>query len=139
MYTNILIPMDPDHADLFPAQVEAAEKLLSSGGRISVLYVNPNYTHSLMAATTPDKPTEVEQAVLDQVIERFETCVSEALRGQVYSQRGVVHDQVLRVAGRIQADLIIMAACKKPLERYFLGSNTRKVTADAKCAVLVQR
>ncbi len=139
MYTNILIPMDPDHSDLFAAQVQAAEKLLSSGGKISVLYVNPTYTHSVMAATTPDQPTDVEQAVLDQVIERFEGSVSEELRGQVYTQRGVVHDQVVRIANRIHADLIIMAACKKPLERYFLGSNTRKVMADAKCSVLVQR
>lgn len=139
MYANILIPIDPDHADLFDAQVAAAEKLLSPGGKISTIYVNPTYIHHAMAATTPDQPTEVEQAVLDQVIERFEQCVAEDLRGQVYTQRGVVHDQILRIAKRIQADLIIMASCKKPLERYFLGSNTRKVMADAKCSVLIQR
>lgn len=139
MYTNILIPMDPDHADLFEVQVSAAERLLSPGGKISTIYVNPTYIHHSMAATTPDKPTDVEQAVLDQVVERFESCVADELRGQVYTQRGVVHDQVVRIANRIHADLIIMTACKKPLERYFLGSNTRKVMADAKCAVLVQR
>jgi len=139
MYSNILIPMDPDHADLFDAQVQAARRLLSPDGTISTLYVNPNYVHHVLAATSSESPTEVEQAILQQVKALFEAEVPRELRGHVYSRRGVVHDEIVRKAKSIGADLIIMTACKNPLERYFLGSNTRKVMAEAQCSVFVQR
>ncbi|KEA64642.1 Universal stress protein F [Marinobacterium lacunae] len=139
MYSNILIPMDPDHADLFDAQVKAAQRLLADGGTISTIYVNQNYVHHVLAATSSDRPTEIEQAILKQVKALFEAEVPKEQRGHVYSRRGVVHDEIIKKAKAIKADLIIMAACKKPLERYFLGSNTRKVMMDASCSVFVQR
>ncbi|MBS99918.1 MAG: hypothetical protein CMI01_14725 [Oceanospirillaceae bacterium] len=139
MYSNILIPMDPDHADLFERQVEVAVRLLAPEGKISTLYVNQNYIHHALAATSPDRPTEIERAVIDRVMVRFEETVPKEMRGRVFSQRGVVHDQIIRIANRTGVDLIIMMACKRPLARYFLGSNTRKVMTEAKCAVFVQR
>jgi nucleotide-binding universal stress UspA family protein len=139
MYSNILIPMDPDYADLFDRQVEVARRLLAPQGTISTLYVNQNYIHHALAATSPDRPTEIERAMIDRVVNRFEETVPDALRGRVFTQRGVVHDQIVRIANRTGVDLIIMMACKRPLARYFLGSNTRKVMTEAKCAVFVQR
>ncbi len=139
MYSNILIPMDPDYSDQFARQVELARHVLAEGGTISTLYVNQNYIHHRLAATSSARPTEIEQAVLDQVIALFEACVEPELRGHVYSQRGVVHDQILRIAKRTRVDLIIMGPNKRPLLDYFIGSNTRRVVSEASCSVFVQR
>lgn len=139
MFRNILIPIDPDHADLFDKQVALAQRVLAENGAISTVYVNQNYIHHAMAATSPERPTEIEEAVLARIRELFLAEVPDAQRGQVYCRRGVVHDEILQQAKKMQADLIILAACKKPLERYFLGSNSRKVMMEAKCSVFVQR
>lgn len=139
MYNNILIPMDPDFSDQFGHLVELARRVLAEGGTISTLYVNQNYIHHRLAANLSNRPTEIEQEVLDQVIARFESCVEPELRGRVYSQRGVAHDQILRIARRIRADLIIMSPNKRPWLDCFLGSTTRRVVAEARCSVFVER
>lgn len=139
MYHNILIPMDPDYLDHFDELVEFALEVVAAEGTISTLYVNKNYIHHRAAALSPERPTEIEQAVLGQVINKFEQVVPEAHRGKVYSQRGVVHDQILRIAKRTRADLIIMAPNKRPWLDYLLGSTTRKVVTDARCSVFVKR
>ncbi|MBP0047396.1 universal stress protein [Marinobacterium sp. AK62] len=139
MYTNILIPMDPDYTDNFDPLVKLALKVIEEGGTISTLYVNKNYIHHAMAATSPDKPTEIEKAILETVINKFEATVPEDVRGRVYTQRGVVHDEILRVSKRMQADLIIMSPNKRPWLDRFMGSNTRKVMTEAHCSVFVRR
>ncbi len=139
MYHNILIPMDPDYPDNFDSLVALSLKVVEEGGKVSTLYVNKNYIHHAMAATSSDKPTEIEKAVLEKVIEKFNCSVPEQVRGRVYTQRGVVHDEILRVSKRVGADLIIMSPNKRPWLDRFLGSNTRKVMLEAHCSVFVQR
>jgi len=123
----------------FDALARLALRLVADEGTISTLYVNKNYIHHRIAAHSPECATEIEQAILEQVISKFEESIPEAHRGKVYSQRGVVHDEILRIARRTGVDLIIMSPNKRPWEDFFLGSTTRRVVAEARCSVLVER
>jgi len=139
MYNNILIPVDPDYMGNFDALVQLALRLVSDDGTISTLYVNRNYIHNRIAAQSPEFAKDIERAIVEQLVSHFEQAVPEAHRGKVYNQRGVVHDEILRIARRTRVDLIIMAPNKRPWEDFFLGSTTRRVVAEARCSVLIER
>ncbi len=53
--------------------------------------------------------------------------------------RGKVHAEILRIAGEVEADLIIMASHRPELADYLLGSNAAHVVRHADCSVLVVR
>lgn len=139
MYSRVLIPMDPDFSDLFDRQVEVALKLLAPEGKISVLYVNNNYVHHALASTTGDRPAEIENEIMAHAQEIVSKALPAEVLGKVICRRGIVHEEILQYAKKSHTDLIVMSVCKRPLERYLLGSNTRKVLTDARCAVFVAR
>jgi nucleotide-binding universal stress UspA family protein len=52
---------------------------------------------------------------------------------------GNVHREILRVAGEIRADLIVMASHRPALKDYLLGAHAARVVRHAKCSVHVVR
>ena len=52
---------------------------------------------------------------------------------------GTVYEEVLRVAGEIDADLIVMASHRPELRDYLLGPNAARVVRHAAMSVLVVR
>lgn len=53
--------------------------------------------------------------------------------------QGSIYRRILRMAEKINADLIVMPAHRLKLQDYLLGTNTAKVVRHAQCSVLVVR
>ena len=52
---------------------------------------------------------------------------------------GSVYEVILKIAGDIDADLILMASHRPELQDYLLGPNASRVVRHATCSVLVHR
>jgi nucleotide-binding universal stress UspA family protein len=52
---------------------------------------------------------------------------------------GTAYEEILRVAGDIKSDLIVMGSHRPNMEDYLLGPNAARVVRHANCSVLVVR
>lgn len=53
--------------------------------------------------------------------------------------RGTVYEEILRIAGEIGSDLIVIGSHRPELKDYLLGPNAARVVRHADCSVLVVR
>lgn len=58
---------------------------------------------------------------------------------KMYLQAGTVYDRVIRLAKKIDADLILIAAHSPELKDYLLGSNAARIVRHSPQSVLVLR
>ena len=58
---------------------------------------------------------------------------------KLYLQAGTVYDRVIRLARKIDADLILISAHSPELKDYLLGSNAARIVRHSKRSVLVLR
>lgn len=140
MYSNILVPMDLEHIEMFPKAIELAIQLLGdNGGKIHSLYVDQNRIHSSAFQLVTEKGKEMRDAVKQRVAEEFEKHVNSPYRGVCHIRNGTVYDEILAEEQRLKPDLIIIAAGKPGLSSYLLGSNAEKVLRHAQGSVFVIR
>ncbi|MFN3641646.1 MAG: universal stress protein [Gemmobacter sp.] len=135
MYSNILVPLAPDHGAVGPAAMDIARTLLAPGGRITVLTVLeaiPSY----VAQYLPRDQEEKNRAEMDA-----------ALAAEFAGQADVAHvvrsghaaQTILDVAEEGAHDCIVIASHRPGVQDYFLGSTAARVVRHARCGVHVLR
>ena len=83
------------------------------------------------------KVTEVSQKLLEQSVQKL---VEAGFTAEPLCQSGNPAEQIMEVASKQQADLIVMEAQGLgAIDRFFLGSVSTRVVQCANCAVLVVR
>ena len=83
------------------------------------------------------KVTEVSQKLLEQSVQKL---VNAGFTAEPLCQSGNPAEQIMKVAFKQQADLIVMGAQGLgAIDRFFLGSVSTRVVQYANCAVLVVR
>ena len=83
------------------------------------------------------KVTEVSQKLLEQSVQKL---VKAGFTAEPLCQSGNPAEQIMKVASKQQADLIVMGAQGLgAIDRFFLGSVSTRVVQCANCAVLVVR
>ena len=83
------------------------------------------------------KVTEVSQKLLEQSVQKL---VKAGFTAEPLCQSGNPAEQIMKVAFKQQADLIVMGAQGLgAIDRFFLGSVSTRVVQYANCAVLVVR
>jgi nucleotide-binding universal stress UspA family protein len=74
---------------------------------------------------------------LDRLLARAKTA---RVRARAMLLEGVAHDQIVRIAKKRRADLIVIGTHGRTgVARFFLGSVAARVTATAPCPVLTVR
>lgn len=140
MFSQLLLPLDFEHQDLYPRVTEAALKLCHPAGKINLLYVNAARIHHAAAPLLSNELLDNLDNVIRQQMQAFmDTNIPTANQGGLWIKRGVVYDSILAQAKRKQIDLIIMPASRPGAETYLLGSNSSRVVRHANCAVMVIR
>ncbi len=136
MYSHILVPVAMDVAHPPEAALDAAERLLSPGGRITVLHV--------MEEPEPLAELFFEPGYMDTLRTGIEAELSD-LAGRLAGGQGVL---LVGHAGRDIAgwaadndvDCIVMASHGRTgAARFLLGSTADHVVRHARCSVLVLR
>jgi nucleotide-binding universal stress UspA family protein len=138
LFRHVLCPIDFSPSSI--AALKFAERLARDGAKLRVLHVAerlPSWQLVPVVATgAPDDPLEV----MAQARERVHHAVPSALRrtGSVQElvAEGDAGDEILRVAGEKQTDLIVMGAHAGRAGLLGFGSTTHDVLRGATCPVL---
>ncbi len=135
MYKNILIPVALDHGSDVSDEIKVARRLLSEGGKITLLSVVeqvPGYVAEYVTV----KP---ESKILNEVGARLEAITEgqpDLIHAVVSGNPGV---EITNFADKCGAELIVVGSHRPGLQEYFLGSTASRVVRRAPCAVLVLR
>ncbi len=142
MYKRILVPIDLQEDDRVRrlALNRAVEMCRFYKASLYVLTVVPDMGMPIVAHYFP--PDAGEKIVVEaehMLHELVGTHIPDDIEVRHVVAQGTIHRRILRLAEKIEADLIIMPAHRMKLQDYLLGTNTARVVRHAKCSVLVVR
>lgn len=135
LYRNILIPVALDHHPNPSDAIAVAERLLSDGGKITLV------------AVVEDLPGHVAEYVkvqpVDHIKEDLRTRLKEIAHGHTHLEAAILTGKpgvaIPDLAEQTDADLIVINSHRPGIEDYFLGATASRVVRRAPCAVLVLR
>ena len=136
MYKNILVPIDLAQAEKGAAMLAVAAKLAGPGGKISAINVledMPGYIRAELPTGLIEKNTKTTKEEMAKLVQASGVAATFHISG------GNPAREILDHAGKIGADLIIIASHRPGLQDYFLGSTAARVVRHAACSVLVSR
>lgn len=140
---NILVPIDFS---------QCSEAALIAGREIAgccdamlhiVHVVDTDVNQMPFPIITQDKLAAVVSAAKETAVKEMHSITSKLIGRQQVSfethiQEGIPYQQILSLAEKIKADLIVISPRgKSALEGFLFGSTTNKVVHDAKCDVMV--
>lgn len=136
MYKKIVVPVDMGQIDRGEKILAKAQALLDSGGEIllvSIVETVPSYLTIDLPMDFIDlsvKDAEQKLAALDQ---KFSAGAKRIVR------LGSPAREIMDIAEKEHADLIIIASHRPDLTNYLIGATADRVVRHAKCSVLVDR
>ncbi len=137
MYKSILVPVALGGEGVGRGLMEKAKKLLSDGGKITLLHVMEEIPGYVAASI----PREKLAARRTEALRKLESLASAARGVNVDTEvlSGNAPNNILDAAKECGADLIIIGSHSPGLQDYFIGSTAARVVRHAKCSVLVSR
>ena len=141
MFKHILLPVDLDQESSWTKALPVALELCrEEGADLHVLTVVPDFGMSIVGQYFPEGyEKEVAAEVLAGLHAFVEANVPDDIAVQHIVGEGTVYQVVLRIAGEIGADLIVVAAQRPELKDYLLGPNAARIVRHANCSVMVVR
>ncbi|WEX08363.1 universal stress protein [Chelativorans sp. AA-79] len=141
MYKDILLSIDLGNEESEMRAVETAvEYARAFRSRLHVMTVVPDYGMSIVGGFFPKGH---EQKALDhanQALHDFTTKhVPTDIKHRHIVGHGSIYREILRYAGLVKADLIVLSAKRPGPEDYLIGPNAARVVRHAMISVLVVR
>ena len=143
MTNSILCAVDVSNGDEDINVIQAAGRLATlDGAQLDVVAVIPDYGMSQVGSffnkDHHDKMvTEAKDALNALVTKALDSAQNEKVRHVIATGRA--YDEVLSLANKSDASLIVIGAHKADLADYLLGPNASRVVRHAKCSVYVVR
>jgi nucleotide-binding universal stress UspA family protein len=143
MNKNILCAVDVAGLDKDGAVLEAAAHLARiDGAQLDVITVLPDFGMSLVGSFFKEGHHDKMMAEAKEHIDAFTAKhLSEEQNAKVRHivTAGTAYEEVLKVAKKTKADLIVVGAHKADLKDYLLGPNAARIVRHSKCSVYVVR
>ncbi|MEH6800152.1 MAG: universal stress protein [Halopseudomonas sabulinigri] len=142
MYNKILLPIDLNHKQSWNKALPTALNFCQTyHASLHVIMVLPDFGLPLVGGFFPKEYADKAKKTMTENLREF---VKENVPKDVKVQRivadGKAYEAILRVAKKIDVDLIIMASHKrKRLEDYLLGTNALRVVQQSKRSVMIVR
>ncbi len=141
MYKEILVAIDLGHESSWKkALPTAAEYASKFGANLHLVTVVPDFGMSIVSQYFPK---DYEEKVMEDARKRLHGFIDEhvpaGIKTQVIIAHGSIAKEILRVAGEVKCDLIVMQSHRPELQDLLIGPNAGKVVSHAKCSVLVVR
>lgn len=142
MYKRILVPIDLQEGERTRklSLRRAVELCRLYKAKLFALTVVPDMGMPIVADYFPadagDKIVADAENLLHELVDAH---IPDDIDVQHLVAQGSVYRRILRMAEKVDADLIIMPAHRMKLQDYLLGTNTAKVVRHAQCSVLVLR
>jgi len=149
MATRILATVDLTHTETLERVIAAAvAQTQAHAGELTVLSVVPDiatgidYRYAIRGEMGGSQDYDLKAVVAD-ALERLNEVVAErvpaGMEVQTIVRHGVVYEQVLAVAGEIEADHIVIGARSRGVGDFLIGTNAARVVRHAHCSVNVVR
>ena len=146
MFKKILVAFDIAHNEQVPYLLKAAFEVFDqNGGEVCLFYADPNLEQGISTQQLEEQNIrnhkEEVKFVIQSLMASIQNTFSEKELSVIkcHTQQGSVHEQILKHAKAIDADVIILMSKKPGFSSYFIGSNADKVVRHAKCSVFVIR
>ncbi len=141
MFKKILMAIDlNDEAGATRVAQKAGELAVLSGAELHVLSVVPELGYNLVgAAFGADHSAKMIVEASDALKGWAAKALPEGSAPQIHVMQGTIYDQILRLAGKLEVDAIVVGANRPELRNYLVGPNAARVVRHATQAVLVVR
>ncbi|MCG6902494.1 MAG: universal stress protein [Rhodobacter sp.] len=141
MFNKILLPIDLNHPESWEKALPIAQRCAGTGGEVHLLGIVHDLGMAMVASYLPEgfeknAMESLKASLTDFAAARFAKDASV----QVHVGYGHVPETILRIAGELDADLIVMASHPpNDFQTLLVGSNADKVVRHATRPVLVVR
>jgi nucleotide-binding universal stress UspA family protein len=141
MYKHILLPVDlAEESSWRKALPTAVECCRAFGAELHLMTVVPDFGMSAVAQYFPEDYAERTGAEAAEQLKKLAAQqITDGIKVHHRVGHGTIYEEILRVAGEIGCDLIVMASHRPELSDYLLGPNAARVARHANCSVLVVR
>ncbi|HCA24887.1 MAG TPA: universal stress protein UspA [Pseudomonas sp.] len=142
MYNKILLPIDLNHKQSWDKALPTALNFCQTyDASLHIITVLPDFGLPLVGGFFPREYAEKAKKAISGDLKAF---VAEQVPKGVKVQRivadGKAYEAILRVAKKLDVDLIVMASHKrKRLEDYLLGTNALRVVQQSRRSVMIVR
>ena len=120
--------------------IQAAQEVITDGDTLHVVCVVPDYGMSVVGSFFPADHEQQAIAKAKEALHAFtDAHVREGVPVQHIIAHGNVYEEILRAAGTVSADLIVVGSHRPELKDYLLGPNASRVVRHSKRSVLVVR
>jgi nucleotide-binding universal stress UspA family protein len=141
MFEKILLPIDINHPESWDKALPAAKQCAGANGEIHVLGI----VHDIGAAVVSSfLPEDFEQKAMESLKKKLDdfaqTSFTTGAKVETHVGHGHVPETILRIAGQINADLIVMSSHPpSDFQTLLVGSNADKVVRHSEIPVLTVR
>ena len=141
MFDNVLLPIDLNHEASWSKALPMALRMLSEGGTLHVLGIVPDVGMAAVASYLPDG---FEKTALQGMKADLDAFVADKVpagtRAEAHVGHGYVAQHILKAAGDVGADVIVMASHPPDeMMTFLVGSHADRVVRHADRPVLVVR
>lgn len=140
MNKRILVAVDLAETDTITRLLDVAERLATlDSAELHVLSVIPSYSMPIVGSYFPkEQEAEVLEAARKALQEKLKSRdFAGTLKGHI--AHGTIYDEIMRVADKLECDLIVMASHRPEFKDYLLGPNAARVVRHAHQSVYVVR
>ena len=135
MHSHILIPVALDHESIALRKIELARKLLSEGGKITLLTVLEDVP-GFVSEFIDMKPANHLSAKVKEKLDAVAAGADDIVTAVDTGKAGV---RISSFAEAQDVDLIIVGSHHPTATDYFLGSTAARVARRAPCSVYILR
>ena len=141
MFDRILLPIDINHPESWEKALPAAKRCAGDSGEVHLLGI----VHDLGSAVVSSfLPADFEKSAMEKLKAKLGDLAAaefgDGSKVETHVAHGHVPESILRIAGQIDADLIVMASHPpNDFQTLLVGSNADKVVRHATIPVLTIR
>ena len=141
MYNDILVAVDLNDETSSKKTVDVAVACCRTfGARLHLLCVIPDFGMSIVSQYFPE---DYAQKAMDGAAAKLAAFKNATIPDDIETHNivanGTVYDEILAIAKKIDADLIVLGALRPDLKDYLLGPNASRVVRHSTRSVLVVR
>ncbi|MFN3581626.1 MAG: universal stress protein [Pseudomonas sp.] len=142
MYNKILLPIDLNHKASWAKSLPTALQLCRDyDASLHVVMVMPDFGLPLVGGFFPKEYADKAKLAITENLKEFvKANIPKEIKVQRIVADGKAYEAILRVAKKLDVDLIVMASHKrKRVEDYVLGTNALRVVQLSKKSVMIVR
>lgn len=137
----ILLPVDLAHESGWEGAVgHCVSMARAEGAEVHVLTVIPDFGMSMVGSYFPKGFSEQAVKETTAALNDFIAAqIPDDLKVTAHVKHGTIYKEILAMAEKVKADMIVMASHRPEMRDYLLGPNAARVVRHAKTSVTVIR